>query len=183
MLTLGTRCRYFFVALLHKICQSVHLLIIDQTIKGTHVPIKTDSSLTHVHSSAHQALADWWYWGQCIGWKSEDRKKDRSKWNTPYILTISFSEQGKLIRIMLWYQQRWQVHCHGLWRQKGNSLRSDVLNLFFLNGTTTTTCPILARITLFSLYYLYLPSLSPTITQYLSLYFVPFWVATMKTKT
>ena len=50
MLTLGPSCRYFFVALLHDICQSVHLPIMDQTIKGIHVPIKAHSHLTHVRA-------------------------------------------------------------------------------------------------------------------------------------
>ena len=103
MLTLGPSCRYFFVALLHDICQSVHLPIMDQTIKGTHVPIKADSSLTHVHSSAYQASADWWYWGQCIGWKSEDRKKDRSKWNTPFLHLVATLFASYIYTLFLWF--------------------------------------------------------------------------------
>ena len=50
----------------------LHRLIMDQTVKGTHGPIKADDPTTHVASLANHVTADWWYRGHCSGWNSED---------------------------------------------------------------------------------------------------------------
>ena len=50
----------------------LHRLIMDQTVKGTHGPIKADDPSTHVDSLANQVTSDWWYRGHCSGWNSED---------------------------------------------------------------------------------------------------------------